>query len=125
MQKKRRFYELLETHLTVVLNQKFPNGTSVDDGVLRLMFDTIKSTITGLFDQSSHKLTAEALSWLSTQYFKGVRVNAEDRVSDLIVTNEHDLALMPYDDIKLMNDLFAEASVGEALVTEMKRRSLS
>lgn len=89
------------------------------------MFDVIKSTISGLFDKSNYKLTVEAISWLSTQYFKAIKVNAADKISDLIVTNEHSLSAMPYDDIKLMNDLFADAAVGTDLVVEMKKRSLS
>lgn len=125
MQKQRRFYELLENHITTVLNQKFPTGTTINNDILHSMFDVIKSTISGLFDKSNYKLTAEAISWLSTQYFKAIKVNAADKISDLIVTNEHSLSAMPYDDIKLMNDLFADAAVGTDLVVEMKKRSLS
>lgn len=119
-----RFYELLDIHLANVLKSKFVNR-SIDHLMLQEMYAVIRDTIESVFAKSNHKLTPEALRWLSMQYFKTVKLNDESTVRDLIVTNEYKLSELPYHDIQLMRNLFLETKLGSELDSEYQRRSAS
>jgi len=119
--KQVRFYALLEESLNKSIG-KFCNE-ALTPGLMRQIREEIKGQITRLFEASSHKLSFNAQTWLTDQYFKNIKVNDDQSMSDLVVINEYTLTELEFDDIKLLHDLFLDTKMGPGLVTELKRRN--
>lgn len=117
-----RFHELLDSHLMNVLKPKFLNET-LTPKVLREIHSLIRSTIEGIFMKSSQVISGEALSWLTDQYFKNIKVNDTQHVSDLVVLNEYVLDELKYTDIQLLCNLFSDHRIGHDLEIELRKRS--
>ncbi len=118
-----RFYTLLEAKIKTSL-EKF-TGEALTPVLMRKIRDGIKDQITGVFTVSKHKLTPEAMTWLGDQYFKSIKVNDEQSMSDLVVINEYKLSELEFNDIQLLRNLFLETKMGLGLDEELKRRSTS
>jgi hypothetical protein len=124
-----RFYQLLESRITDKLREKFTNVT-YNHLVLREMRDAIKEILSGIFNKSERfKISNESLTWLTNQHFKTLsftdNTGQKQIINDLIIINDYELSELPFNDIELMCNLFEEASFGEQLVIEMKRRTTS
>lgn len=121
-----RFAELLELHINNSIKSKF---TTAPDGLTPAMMkevrNEIRHRIDSVFTKSKHKLTDKASSWLTDQFFKRVRVNDEQVMSDLVVMNEYKLSQLSYDDVQLLKNLFNRTQFAEELEEEYRRRSTS
>lgn len=121
-QKHIRFSQLLEQHLITIIRRDFA-GKQLTPQLLRELRDAIKQQLTWVFDRSSHKLSTNALGWITNQFFKAVRINEDTTVNDQIVLNDYNLADLPYDDIELMRNLFDQTKMSALLEEEYQRRS--
>ena len=73
----------------------------------------------------SHKLSANALTWLGDQYFKAIKINDDQLMSDTVVINEYTLTELEFNDIQLLRNLFSGTRMGPELNEELQRRSVS
>lgn len=118
-----RFYALLETKLSKSI-EKFTNE-GLTPALMRQVREAIRDQIDGVFSVSKHKLSVDATTWLTDQYFKSIKVNDEQTMSDLVVINEYNLSDLEFNDIQLLRNLFLETKMGPGLDEELKRRSKS
>lgn len=128
--KRIRFSELLELHVNNVISRKFTRKDPKDQveltpDLMREIRDAILEAIGNVFAKSNHKLTPEAVSWLSNKFFKAVQINSNQTMSDLVVINEYKLSQLPYHDVELLRNLFNETALEEELEEEYRRRSQS
>ena len=121
--KRIRFHQLLELQLNNCL-KKFLHE-QLTPALMRSIREEIRSTINGVFSKSTHKLTTEATTWLTDQYFKGIRLNEEQLMSDQVVINEYKLSELEFNDIQLLRNLFIDTTMGPELDAELRRRSAS
>jgi hypothetical protein len=119
-QQPMRFYRLLELRLADVAQQLI--FREVTENVLREVRDAIFTEIRDLFAKSNHRLSFEALSWLSDQYFKALKINNDVTVAELIVLNEYKLADMSFSDVQLLHQLYHGTRLGTELDVEYTRR---
>ena len=119
-----RFAELLEQHVTNVITKKFMHE-ALTPALMRDMRDTIKTTVGIVFDRSNHSLTPAALGWLSNQFFKAIKVNGDEKISEQIIMNDYNLSQLSYHDIELLRNLFNETDLRWVLEEEYKRRTLA
>ncbi len=119
--KQVRFYALLEERLNKSIS-KFCNE-ALTPALMRQIREEIKCQITSLFEASSRKLSPNAQTWLTDQYFKTIKVNDDQTMTDLVVINEYTLSELEFDDIRLLHTLFLETKMGPGLVEELKRRN--
>ena len=117
-----RFAELLELHINNVIKRDF-SAKEPTPTMLKEMHVEIRRQVDNVFTMGRNRLTPEARSWLTDQFFKAVKLNSGQLVSDLIVTNEHKLALMPLSDIGLLHGLFDRSYFHDQLKEEYQRRS--
>jgi len=122
--KNVRFAQLLEIHVSNVITKKYVTDKEcfVTSDFFKEVRETVKSTIEGVFAKSSHKLSTEAMVWLSDQYFKAIKINGA-MMGEQVIINEYKLSSMPYSDIELMRNLFNESAIGVALEEEYRTRS--
>lgn len=121
--KRIRFHQLLEIQLNNQL-KKFLHE-QLTPALMRSIREEIRSTIDGVFSKSRFRLSANATTWLTDQYFKGIRLNDDQLMSDQVVINEYKLSELEFNDIQLLRNLFNETLMGPELDAEMKRRSVS
>jgi hypothetical protein len=119
-----RFSQLLELHLNNVVKKKF-TSCQLTSAVLCELRETLREQVSNVFAKGKHRLTFEALVWLTDQYFKAVKVNDDKTVEELIVINEYKLDALPYCDIELLHNLFNETKLGPMLEEEYRRRNLT
>jgi hypothetical protein len=119
-----RFHQLLETHLNSIIQKRFVNRALTPE-MMREMRNAIHETIGGVFAKSSHKLSANALTWLGDQYFKAIKINDDQLMSDTVVINEYTLTELEFNDIQLLRNLFSGTRMGPELNEELQRRSVS
>jgi hypothetical protein len=120
-----RFAELLELHINTGIKNKFKDVKEIDPVMMREIRDQIRGQINAVFDKSKQKLTDKARSWLTDQFFKNLRVNEDQKMSDLIVLNEFRLDQLTYEDIELLKNLFDQTTLAETLQSEYSRRMQS
>ncbi len=116
-----RFFQLLELQLSKVIKSSkelTPEG-------LKQLRGSIRETIDGIFSKSRFKLSTEATTWLTDQYFKAIKVSDDKLISDLVVINEYKLSELEFNDIQLLRNLFLETTLGASLDAELQRRSAS
>jgi hypothetical protein len=123
MQKNVRFYHLLEMRLDAVVKEFL--GKAITSTTIKEIRNAMLQTIDNIFSKSRFKLSKEAMTWLTDQYFKGIQLNAEYVMNDQVIINEYKLSELTLDDVVLLNKLFNETSMGEALNEEMNRRNVS
>jgi hypothetical protein len=121
--KSIRFYQLLELQLNnqlkkFLFDQLTPN-------LMREIRESIRSTINDVFSKSRHGLSSNAVTWLTDQYFKGIRLNDDQLMNDQVVINEYKLSELEFNDIQLLRNLFLETSMGPELDAELRRRNAS
>lgn len=121
--KRIRFHQLLELQLNNSL-KKFLHE-QLTPVVMRSIREEIRATIDGVFSKSKHRLSPDATTWLTDQYFKGIRLNDDQLMSDQVVINEYKLTELEFNDIQLLRNLFNETVMGPELDAELKRRSTS
>jgi hypothetical protein len=118
---KQRFADLLETHVQDTIQRRFGHA-KLDPLTMRAIRQTIKELITSVFSRSTHKLTETSLAWLTDQVFKRLSVGPDTSMADLIIINEHKLAGLPVDDVRLLYDLFKMTDMASELKAELKAR---
>jgi hypothetical protein len=121
-EKHIRFSKLLELHLLNVVRKKFTNE-QLTPATLRMIRDEIRSHVDAIFAKSSFKLSEEARGWVANQYFKSIKVNNDQPVSDLVIINEFKLDKLTYSELELLKNLFNETAPGQELLVEWDRRS--
>ena len=122
--KRIRFHQLLETQLTNSLQKKFLNE-QLTPALMRSIREMIRQQINDVFSKSRFKLSADATTWLTDQYFKGIKLNDDQLMSDQVVINEYKLSELEFNDIQLLRNLFLETTMGPDLDAELRRRSAS
>lgn len=121
--KRIRFHQLLELHLNNVL-KTFVNEPLTPE-LMGSIRGTFRDKIKTVFEKSSHKLSAAALTWLADQHFKSISLGPDQNMSDNVVINEYTLAELEFRDIQLLRNLFLETKMGHELDDEFRRRSVS
>lgn len=119
-----RFYQLLETKITNTLQKKFLHE-ALTPVLMRSIRETIRQQIDDVFSKSRFKLTANAMTWLADQYFKGIKLNDDQLMSDQVVINEYKLSELEFNDIQLLHNLFMETTMGPDLDAELQTRNAS
>lgn len=122
-EKRIRFAELLELHISNIIKKRFVNE-QLTPVLMRQIRETIREQITTVFDRGNHKLEVKSITWLTDQYFKAVKLNSE-LMEELIILNEYKLTELPYHDIQLLRNLFTNTRLSAALDEEYVRRSQS
>jgi len=122
-EKHIRFYQVLEVRLNDILKRFF--NEPLTPKVMHEMRNTIRQQLEDVFMKSRFRLTPIALSWLTDQYFKGIKINDNQMMNDQIIINEHPLSELQFNDIELMRNLFSETTMGEALEEEYRKRTSS
>lgn len=118
-----RFYQLLEQQLNREIKKHVSAGLTPE--TMRRIRESIRQIINGVFSKSNHKLSEPATTWLTDQYFKGIRVNEDQLMSDCVVINEYNLSELEFNDIQLLRNLFLETQLGESLDKEFRQRNAS
>jgi hypothetical protein len=118
-----RFADLLASRISAVVKKR--QGESLTPELMRSMREDIRATIGGIFAKSSRSLDERTVVWLTNQYFKGLQINQNISMNDLVVMNEYNLSQLPYTDIQLLRNLFDQTSLADELNEEYKRRSAS
>lgn len=119
-----RFAQLLELHVTNVITKKFVNE-QLTPLLMRQIREAIRAAIENVFVKSKHNLSNAALTWLTDQYFKAIKLNGEMTMSDQVVIHEYKLSQLPYHDIELLRNLFNETAMAPELEKEYRTRSLA
>jgi len=122
-EKNVRFYELLEVRLLSEFRKKFllqPLNADLVDKT-RLLFNEI---ITNIFSQSKYTLTPAAVTWISEQFLKTVKIDDVALVNTLS-EEQVKLSELSFDEIQLFKNLFDVTVLGPELRAEYQRRNLS
>lgn len=122
--KRIRFHQLLETKITNTLQRKFLHE-QLTPVLMRSIRESIRQQIDDVFSKSRFKLSPNATTWLTDQYFKGIKLNDDQLMSDQVVINEYKLSELEFNDIQLLRNLFMETTMGPGLDAELRRRSAS
>ena len=118
-----KFYQLLEKRL----NDKIKNLSSENESKeldVRLVRNTMRKAIDDIFSKSTHKLSHEATTWLTDQYFKAIKINEDQVMNDQVYINEYKLDELKNSDIKLLHDLFSSTKLGVDLNVELQKRTI-
>ncbi len=122
--KRIRFHQLLEIQLNNTLKKKFVNEALTPE-LMRSIRESIRQQLDDVFGKSRFKLSPNAMTWLGDQFFKAIRLNDDQLMSDQVVINEYNLSELEFNDIQLLRNLFLETRMGPDLDAELKRRSAS
>jgi hypothetical protein len=120
--KQIKFHQLLENQFNKILQRDFC-GKSLTPDVLRELREAIKKQIQSVFTVSQFKLSENAMSWLGDQYFKEIKIDEDQMMTDMVIMNEYLLSDLELNDIKLLLNLFNDTKLGVSINAEMKRRS--
>lgn len=118
-----RFYQLLEIQLDNIVKKFF--NKQLTPSSMRSIREAIHQQLRDVFSKSRFKLSANALVWLTDQYFKRIKLGSDQVMSDQVVINEYKLNELEFTDIQLLCNLFAEDQMGPELDAELLRRSVS
>lgn len=121
--KSLRFHELLELQLNNTI-QKFTKKPLTPE-LMREIREAIRGQIEGVFGKSKFQLSKNAITWLTDQHFKNIRIAEDQLMSDTVVINEYKLSELQFNDILLLRNLFNQTIMGPELEAELKRRSVS
>ena len=121
--KRIRFHQLLEIQLNNRL-KKFLHE-QLTPALMRSIREEIRQQLVDVFGKSRFTLSTSALTWLTDQYFKGIKLNDDQLMSDQVVINEYKLSELEFNDIQLLRNLFNETTMGPGLDAELRRRSAS
>lgn len=119
-----RFHQLLEVQLNNMIRKQFVNEQLTPEK-MRSIREAIRQQLIDVFSKSRFKLTSNAITWLCDQYFKSIRINDDQLMSDQVVINEYRLDELEFNDIQLLRNLFLETRMGPELDAELRRRSAS
>ena len=89
---------------------------------MREIRNSIRGLISDVFAKSVHKISDNATTWLTDQYFKSIKLNEDTYMSDQVVINEYTLDELEFKDIELMKNLFKDTSLSDSINIEHKRR---
>jgi len=119
-----KFYKLLEVHLDNVLQKtlKSSEHKELNPLLMREIRNNLRSSIEQVFNKSKYKISTEAITWLTDQYFKRIKINDSQVMSDQVVINEYKLSELTQTDIQILRDLFVEVDFGQSLEDELKTR---
>jgi len=117
-----RFYVLLHEQLSKNVNKLSLSDTLTPEQ-MRLIRNTVFGTIEGVFSKAQRPISRQAMTWLTDQYFKSIKINETQLMSDEVVINEYNLAELKNHDIEVLYELFADTKIGIDLSTEQSRRS--
>jgi hypothetical protein len=125
--KNIKFYQLLEVHLNAVIQKTLKESDQKDltTKLIREVRDSLNQAVSTIFGKSKYKLSTEALSWLTNQFFKRIKINEDQIMNDQVVINDYDLSELTFDDIQLLHNLFIETQMGPELDSELRKRNLS
>lgn len=118
-----RFHQLLEIVLNDLLKSFLHKPLTPE--LMHSMRRAIREKIHDVFAKSKHRLSDNAETWLTDQYFKRIKFNDDYAMVDQVVINEYKLPELEFNDILLMRNLFIETDMGEDLDKEFKRRGMS
>lgn len=119
--KQPRFHKLLEDRIIHVVKRDFLNEQLTPD-TLRAIRETIRDQLNNIFMKSNFKPSQKAVTWLCDQYFKNIRINDDQLISDTVVINEYTLPELELSDVALFRDLFLETKLGPDLDAELQKR---
>lgn len=117
-----RFYVLLHEQLSKNVNKLSLSDTLTPEQ-MRLIRNTVFGTIEGVFSKAQRPISRQAMTWLTDQYFKSIKINETQLMSDEVVINEYNLAELKNHDIEVLYELFADTKIGVDLSAEQSRRS--
>lgn len=125
--KNIKFYQLLEVSLNDILHKtiKSSEQKEINHVLMREIRVRINESISSVFLKSKYKLSQEAITWLSDQFFKRIKIGKDQTMGDQVVINEYALSELTFDDIQLLRNLFIETQMGLELDDELRKRSLS
>ena len=123
--KNVRFAQLLELHINNVVKKQFKTGQLLTPLLMKEIHLEVRRQIDVVFEKSTHKLTPEARSWLTDQFFKVIQINGNVTMGDQVILNEYKLSSLPYHDVELLRNLFNETDLAGVLNEEYQRRSQS
>lgn len=122
MQGQVRFWRLIDARVSAAIHGRFGD----EPVTVRLIHDVhkvVRGVVDDVFDKSTKaRLGNPARSWLTDQLYKSRVLSDGTRLGDHVFTNEYKLADMPYDEVRLLTDLFNETLVGPELQAELSRR---
>lgn len=121
--KRIRFHQLLEVKLNTALKPFL--FKELTPPTLRQIRETLREQIDGVFSKSKFKLSDRATTWLTDQYFKAIKINDDQQMTDMVVLNEYKLSELDFNDIQLLRNLFLETKMGPELDAEFRRRNAS
>ena len=124
-QEPRRFVDLLGHRIEDLINRNHSSDALTPES-MRSIRDTIRDTIDSVFLKSDRlNLSANARSWLADQYFKRIKINENQCISDVVVMHEHTLSQLTRDDVELLRTLFTGTELGQQLANELRCRDAS
>lgn len=118
-----KFHQLLELQLNKRI-QKYQREP-LTHVTMRAIREDIRDLISSTFSKSRFKLSTNATTWLTDQYFKAIRVNEEQTMAEQVAINEYKLSELDFNDIQLLRNLFNETTLSPELEAEFRRRSVS
>lgn len=104
--------------------KKFKDREGNSAELLREIHEEVAKAVGDVFARKKFDLSTQALSWVTSNYFKKCTVNGKN-VKDLIVTNDYTFDEMSYNDIRIMNNVLNDTWLGEQLNEEFKKRNVS
>jgi len=122
--KRVRFAELLELHISNVIKKDFLNR-ALTPTLMREIRETVRTQIDKVFIPSKHNISPHARLWLADQFFKSIKFNGSESMDEQVIIHEYKLSELPYSDVQLLRNLFNETSLAEVLEEEYVRRSAS
>jgi len=121
-QPQPRFYQLLEQRFNDILKSENFFQKELTPALIRNIREAFLSQLNYLFSRSNHKLSQLAQVWLCDQYFKEIKINDTQVMSDLVVINEYTLDELTLTDVTLLNDLFSMTKLGPILKENVEKR---
>lgn len=124
-QEPRRFVDLLGHRIEDLINRNHKSD-ALSPEAMRSIKDTVRDAVDSVFLKSDRfSLSTNARSWLTEQYFKRIRINEDQCISDVVVLHEHTLSQLTRDDVELLRTLFNGTALGQQLADELRHRDAS
>lgn len=113
------FHDSLQHAVISTVRERFI-FSEFSPATLKSMRESIKECVRTHVESRSLLLGEAAVTWLTDQFFKRLRVNAEQLIADLVVINEWSVRELAGNDIITLSDLLR----GSPLEKEIERQLL-
>ena len=120
--KQIRFHQLLEIQINNIIQARFV-GQLLTPFLMREIREAIKTQVVDIFSKSKYNLSDKASTWLTDQYFKAIKINDDQTMSDQVVINEYELSELETLDVVLLRNVFVSTHLSANLDTEFYRRN--